>query len=159
MVNKKKNLVLIIAIISTLVLGSIAVVTALKLYQAGKEPVAPTAPASQPRAIEKACQFTLIVDGTTTPTPTPTGTIVPTPTDEPGPTATPEPTNTPIPTDTPVPTSTPVPQATAAPTTAPEVAAPTSAVPAVELPEAGIISPTILTILGGIVLTILGLVL
>jgi hypothetical protein len=73
---------------------------------------------------------------TGTPTPTPTGTITPAPTD------TPAPTNTPAPGETPVPTNTPAPR-----------------VEEQELPEAGIISPTLWLALAGIALLGLGLAL
>ncbi|MCJ7792980.1 MAG: hypothetical protein MUP45_03320 [Candidatus Marinimicrobia bacterium] len=46
----KKNWQLLLIILATVILGIIAVVTAIKLAQIGREPIAPTAPTSEPRA-------------------------------------------------------------------------------------------------------------
>lgn len=50
---KRKNIVFIIILLATIILGVVAVVTALKLREIGKEPVAPTAPESKPKAAEE----------------------------------------------------------------------------------------------------------
>jgi len=110
--NIKKNWYVILIGLSTVVLGAIAIMTALRLYQAGNKPVAPNAPESKPAA------QTL---PTATPTPAstclltfnltlPTGTPTPTPTRIP---PTPTPTRNPLatPTPTPNPTATPTPPA------------------------------------------------
>lgn len=73
------------------------------------------------------------------------------------PSATTTPTLTPGPTASPTPTSTPTPTVSPTPTPAEEVT-PTS-VPEEELPEVGISSPTLFTILGGVILVLLGLLL
>ena len=49
---ERKNITFIIILIATIILGIVAVVTALKLREIGKEPVAPTAPQSKPKAQE-----------------------------------------------------------------------------------------------------------
>lgn len=51
-VNKKKTVILIVVSLVTVLLGVIAVVTALRLRNIGTEPVAPTAPSSKPQAVE-----------------------------------------------------------------------------------------------------------
>jgi len=147
----KKNWSLVSVGLITVILAVIALGTAWKLYQAGKEPVAPTAPASVPKAVdiiptptpipEEPCVLTFNVV-TTTPTPGPTSTPTPGPTatPTPGPTATPGPTSTPTPT--------PKPGVTVTPTPTPVV-----------LPPAGISLPTIGALLGGITLVILSLIL
>lgn len=110
--NIKKNWYVILIGLATVILGAIAVMTALRLYQAGKNPVAPNAPESKPAA------QTL---PTATPTPTnpclltfnlniPTGTLTPTPTKNPSvtPTPTTNPSVTPTVTSTITPTPTPL---------------------------------------------------
>ena len=170
----KKNWSLLSVGLITVVLASVALLTAWKLYQTGREPVAPTAPVSVPKAQEEPtatpapeepCVLEFIVPSGTptptptgtpsptptptgTPTPTPTGTLAPTPTPTPGPTATPTPTPTRGPTATPTPTSTPAPGVTLTPTPTP-----------VELPSAGISLPTIGVLLGGILLVVLSVIL
>jgi hypothetical protein len=148
----KKNWSLVSVGLITVILAVIALGTAWKLYQAGKEPVAPTAPVSIPKAVEEPiptpppeepCVLTFNV-ATGTPTPGPTAT--PTPTGEPTSTPTPGPTATPGPTSTPTPT--PKPGVTVTPTPTPVV-----------LPPAGISLPTIGALLGGITLVILSLIL
>lgn len=52
----KKNWTTILILTTTVILAIIAVVTALKLYQVGKEPVAPTAPRPVP-AVAPVCRF------------------------------------------------------------------------------------------------------
>lgn len=148
----KKNWSLVSVGLITVVLAVIALGTAWKLYEAGKEPVAPTAPVSIPKAVEeptatpvpeKPCVLTFnIATGTPTPGPTATPTPGPTSTPTPGPTA------TPTPTGTPGPTATPKPGVTTTPTPTPVV-----------LPPAGISLPTIGALLGGITLVILSLIL
>jgi hypothetical protein len=49
----KKNWSLLLVGLITVVLASVALLTAWKLYQAGREPVAPTAPPSVPKAQEE----------------------------------------------------------------------------------------------------------
>jgi len=135
----KKNLVLIGIILLTIVLAALSVITALKIKQLGTQPVAPSAPQSEPEATyddtipeipptTDACRKTFLVALAPTATPTPTGTLTPTPTGTlaPTPTATPTPTSTPTPTGTltptptgtltPTPTGTPGPTATPTPT-------------------------------------------
>lgn len=152
----KKNWSLLSVGLITVVLAIVAIGTAWKLYQAGTEPVAPTAPASVPKAQEEptptlpppspeeVCVLSFGVP-TGTPTPGPTGTPTPgpsaTPTPEPTGTPTPGPTATPTPGPTGTPTPTPLPGVTLTPTPTP-----------VELPEAGIALPTITALLGGILL-------
>ena len=141
----KKNWSLVSVGLITVILAVIALGTAWKLYQAGKEPVAPTAPASVPKAVDiiptptpvsaEPCVLTFNI-ATATPTPGPTATPTP------GPTA------TPTPTGTPGPTATPKPGVTTTPTPTPVV-----------LPPAGISLPTIGALLGGITLVILSLIL
>ena len=64
----------ILSVIATGCLGLIAVISAIKLYQIGSKPIAPTAPrivpASEPAA-ECKLAFTVPLEGTT-PTPSPT---------------------------------------------------------------------------------------
>lgn len=133
----KKNWQLVLIGIATLILGIIAVATALKLYQAGQEPVAPTAPKKTPAQqtevtptptpeVNPKCILTFnVLAQETTPSPSPTPTLTP------GPTATPIPTVTP--TLTPKPTATPTPVSP-------------------ELPEAGTIFPTFGLIIGAFLL-------
>jgi len=91
----KKNFFLILTVLATVILGTISVITAIKIYELGKQPIAPNAPVSKPKAGD-ACRLTLIVVGV--PTATPTGGTTPTLT------LTPTASLTPIP---PTPTSTP----------------------------------------------------
>lgn len=101
----KKNWYVILIGLTTVILGAIAVMTALRLYQAGNKPVAPNAPESQPAAQTlptptptpaSLCQlaFTLNVPSGT-PTPTPINSLTPTP--NPSATPTPKPSATPTP--------------------------------------------------------------
>ncbi len=97
----KENWHLILIGLATIVLGIIAVFTAMKLYRTGNQPVAPTAPRPAPaREPVETCRLVFTVGGVTgtptptgrlTPTPTPTGRSTPTPTPSAGPTATPTP--------------------------------------------------------------------
>jgi len=165
----RKNWQLILIGIATLILGIIAVITAVKLYQIGKKPVAPTAPEETPAAIERepsqSCTLTFTVGeptptptGTPTPSPTPTLETTPTPTSSP----TPEPTTTPTPTETPEPTPTPTstPTPTATPTFEPTpTPTPELTVTPFELPEAGISLPTISVLLGAALVFVLALAL
>ncbi len=159
----KKNWSLLSVGLITIVLAVVALGTAWKLYQAGREPVAPTAPASVPKAQE---------EPTATPTPeepcvlefeVPSGTPTPTPTGEPTATPTPGPTATPTPTGAPTATPTPTPGPTATPTpTSPPPPSGTTPTPTpipVELPEAGTSLPTIGVLLGGFLLVILSVIL
>ncbi|HUW21268.1 MAG TPA: hypothetical protein VMW41_01235 [Candidatus Bathyarchaeia archaeon] len=82
--NLKKNWYLAALICLTLVLGVAAVVTAWKLYQVGKRPVAPTQPESQPGAVAPECILEFDIP-TPTPTPTPTPPVSQTPTPTPTP--------------------------------------------------------------------------
>ena len=71
--NFKKNWYLILIAFTTVILGIVAVVTAIRLYQLSREPVAPTAPKPAP-AVAPQCILTFnIATPTSTPTPTPTG--------------------------------------------------------------------------------------
>ena len=95
-------------LISIVILAIIAVVTSIKLYQIGKEPVAPTVPEPVPAAEPEptpvpACTLEFTIAGPTlTPSPTPTPTPTPTLTPTPSPAVTPTPTGVP-PTVTPTP--------------------------------------------------------
>lgn len=172
MEHLRKNWQLILIGLATLILGIIAVVTAIKLYQIGRKPVAPTAPEKAPAVTEvveeerepsEACTLAFsIAAPSPTPTTTPGPTSTPTPTSTPGPTATPTPSPTPGPTATPTPapttTPTPGPTATPTPTLAPGVT-PTATPTPVELPEAGFVLPTFGVVLGGLILLGLALIL
>lgn len=96
---------MISAVIITLLLAIIAVITAVRLQQIGTEPVAPSVPKSKPKAQEtiptpgpdSQCQLSLVIPSPTlgpSATPTPTGTLTPTPTSTPTPTGTLTPTPT-----------------------------------------------------------------
>lgn len=161
----RKNWPTILISVATITLGIIAVVTAAKLYQIGKKPVAPTVPEPAPAAVERepteVCRLAFNVTGPTptpTPTPTPGPTATPTPTTTPGPTTTPTPGPTATPTPGPTATPTPGPTATPTPTLAPGVT-PTATPTPVELPEAGVTLPTIGAVLGAVLLFGLALVL
>jgi len=145
----RQNWYLILIALATVALGIIAVVTAIKLYQIGKAPVAPTVPKPAPaREPVEACKLTFNISAVT-PTPTPTGTITPTPTGSP----TPTPTLTGTPTPTPTGTITPTPTGTITPTpTLPPGVTPTPTPTQVELPKAGVAFPTLGAILGGLLL-------
>lgn len=80
----RKNLTIILLIISTIILGFLAVLTAIRIRQL--QPVAPTVPQKKPKAVEKPppsneCQtaFRVITGPTPTPTETPSPTPTPTP--------------------------------------------------------------------------------
>lgn len=176
----KKNWSLVSVGLITVVLAVIALGTAWKLYQAGKEPVAPTAPVSIPKAVEEPtatpvpeepCVLTFNV-ATGTPTPTIT---VPDCWDEciddcSGDLVCQDVSGTKrcvnescddeedceCPGATPTPTSTPTPGPTATPK--PGVTTTPTPTPVV-LPPAGISLPTIGALLGGITLVILSLIL
>lgn len=174
--EKSNSLLLGLTIFLTITLAALAILTAIKLRT--EKPVAPTVPQAKPKAVEvnvnPKCQIsfqmpalpTLTPTPTTlvTPTATPTGVFTPTPTDTPTPTSTP--TNTPVPTgvstNTPAPTSTPIPTNTPGPTnaTAPTLIAEASPIiPVPTTPVPGISLPTILSVIGGTLLVILGLIL
>lgn len=171
----RKNWYLFLIVVPTLILGVIAIVTAVRLYQLKKQPVAPTAPSSYPRAISPQCRLSFSISGptstpvpTSTLTPTPSPTLTPTPTNTPAPTSgptltpTPTPTSSPTPTGTPAhtPTPTPSPQASATPTVGVQASpTPTFYVAQVELPEAGINLPTLGALFGGVILILTSLLL
>lgn len=90
---------------------------------------------------------------TQTPSSTPTGTRTPTPTNTPTRTPTPTPTRTPTP--TPSRTPTPRPSNTPVPTTPPGA----SPIPTTPQPVSGNVNPTVITIVGGGILLLLGLLL
>ena len=155
----KQNWYLILIGLATVILGIIAVVTAIKLYQLREVPVAPTVPKPAPaREPVEACKLTFNISAVT-PTPTLTGTITPTPTGSPTPTPTltgtptPTPTGTitPTPTGTVTLTPTPTSSVTLTPTpTLPPGVTPTPTPTQVELPKAGVAFPTFGAILGGL---------
>lgn len=97
---KKERFLTIGLVLATVVLASLAVLTAWKI--ATRKPVAPTVPQKVPRAASPACRFSFSV---LSPTPTPTGEVTPTGVLSPTPTGTLMPTQTP--TSTPSPTLTP----------------------------------------------------
>lgn len=194
----KKNWYLVLIAVATLILAVIAIITATKLYQIGKEPVAPTVPRPAPAVATPIptleptpvpeCTLKFVV-AELTPTPTPTlipecwnacdinddcpevlscqivdetkrcvNSDCPEEEDCVCPEATPTPTSTPGPTDTPAPGPTATPMAAATTTPVPSAEATlTPTPPKVELPEVGIASPTLLAVLGGIILVIFGL--
>lgn len=116
--TNKGNLYVLLIGLATIILGAIAVFTALKIYQSGTKPVAPNAPESKPAAQTEPtatptptnpCLLTFnlnVPTNTPTPTPTPNPSATPTPTPTPNPSATPTP--TPNPSATPTPTPTPL---------------------------------------------------
>lgn len=149
----KKNLATSLIVAATVILGGIAIFTAVRLYQLRSEPVAPTAPESKPAAsnvVLHPVACTQLVFSLTTPTPTPTKRPTPTPTVTPTPTPTASATSTPTPTATatPAPTATP----TSSPTSTPTQIAKATSTPE-SLPAAGIATPTLVGIgLGAILL-------
>lgn len=58
----KKNLTAILIIAATLILGGVAVFTAIRLYQLRSEPVAPNAPESSPQAANEGVILTIPID-------------------------------------------------------------------------------------------------
>ena len=132
------NKLAVITAVVTLLLGAIAVVTAVRFYQLRRQAVAPTAP-EEPAAAEptpsvpqlpsptQACSLSFAVPSPTptktpTPTATPTFTLTPTVTRTPTPTPTGTPTPkppTPTPTSTPTRTPTPSPTPTSVLTSTP----------------------------------------
>lgn len=149
MERKNNKLFLLLIGLATLILAFLAVVTGLKLRR--YKPVAPTVPQATPRAEVQerspvaACTLTFNLVSTPTPTPTSTPGSSPTPTPSVTPTPTPTPTPTATPTVTPTPTATPL--ITPSPTATPQVPV---------TPQAGVAWPTILMVLGGILLLTLG---
>lgn len=136
----KKDWLTILILTATVILAIIAVVTAMRLYQIGKEPVAPTAPkpapavtipTSEPTPVPE-CALEFDIMGTT---PTP-GTVTPTPTLTVTPTPAAAPTSTP--------TATPAAEATVTPTP-------------ILLPEVGTVFPTWTIGLAGATLLLFGL--
>ena len=156
----------VLTVIVTLILAGVAIFTAVRLYQLGQEPVAPTAPASKPEASEPktiSCEqlvFSITTDDdpeeevSPTLTPIPTVTLTPTPSDAPigG--------NDPTPTLTPTPqvNSTSTPTLTPTPTSQP-LAQNTSGIDGQILPDAGISTPTIFGLLLGILVITAALIL
>jgi len=135
----RNNKLAVITIAITLVLGLVAILTAVRFYQLRRQAVTPTAPEQPEAAVPTStpgpslpppaasCSLSFAVSSptptptnTSTPTPTRTPTPTPTKTPTPTPTATPTITNTPTPTltktPTPTPTSTPTPTITNTPT-------------------------------------------
>jgi len=145
----RKNWQKILIFIATLVLGAIAIITSIKLYQLRRVPVAPTVPRPAPAVA------------------TPSPTVEPTPEPSPEPTPVPEcilifevtarPTGTPTPTGTPAPTATLTPTSTPVPTATPVYIAEVTPTPIPELPVPGITLPTLGATFGGILLIVLGL--
>jgi len=182
----KKNWSLLSVGLITVVLAIIALGTAWKLYEAGREPVAPTAPSSIPKAQEEPtlpppppppeepCVLEFIVpSGTPTPT-------IPVPecweecTDEcsgdlecQDVSGTDRCVHKDCPDEEdcvcPGPTATPTPGPTATPTPTspppPPGTTPTPTPTPVELPEAGVSLPTVGALLGGILLVVLSVIL
>ncbi|HUV42772.1 MAG TPA: hypothetical protein VMY36_02580 [Patescibacteria group bacterium] len=176
----KKNWQISLVGFTTLILAVIALATAWRLYQVGKEPIAPTAPTSFPQAdepeepLEEAVctlEFTIeaisCYDACTVDTDCPQNfgddevdlvcdedeniCVNESCSDEDD-CVCPEESHTPTPTPSPSPSvaGSPVPSPSLVPSPSPQQ---------VELPEAGIISPTILATLGGIILVLIGLLL
>src|SRR4030043_2100279 len=183
----KKNWQISLVGLTTLVLAVIALTTAWRLYQVGKEPIAPTAPTSLPQAVEPeepevgvcTLEFTIeaisCYDTCTVDTDCPQNfgddevdlvcdedenICVNEDCSDENDCECPEETPTPIPTPTPKPTPSPSPSPSIAGSPVPSPSLESSPSPQqVELPEAGIISPTILATLGGIILVLIGLLL
>jgi len=129
----KKRIVTILIVIATVILAGVAVFTAIRLYQLRNQPVAPTAPTSEPAAaapVTEACTVLSFTVSADEPTASPTESPTASPTESP----------------TASPSGSPVGSPTAAPTGSPTTA------PA--LPEAGINSPTIISLGVGILLII-----
>jgi len=163
----KKHITTILIILSTIILGGVAVFTAVRLYQLRKEPVAPTQPKSEPSASQaqisyqapNACTELAFALATPLPTKTPKATPTQTPKPTTTPTITPNPTPTPTATSTPVATQTPT--ASPSPSPTPTLMSQASLTPkptTAALPEAGVGMPTIFGIGLGLLL-ILGAVL
>src|SRR3990167_5772322 len=121
----RNNKLAVITIAITLVLGLVAILTAVRFYQLRRQAVAPTAPEQPEAAVPTStpgpslpppaasCSLSFAVSS---PTPTPTNTSTPTPTRTPTPTLTKTPTPTPTSTPTPTITNTPTPTLTKTPT-------------------------------------------
>jgi len=162
----KKNIFIVISLFITVVLVIAIGFTVIKLGQ--KEPVAPTAPKSKPKAEAipthaADCELAFNVGGVTG-TPTPTGTLTVTPTESLTPTPTEEITPTPTETEeelTPTPTTPPgeepTPTEIAEGPTLPPEAIPTTF--EVEVPPAGILENTVLAVGAGVMLLLAGLLL
>lgn len=133
-----KNWPMILIAIATVILGAVAIIAGVKLYPIGKEPLAPKVAGPTPVAA--------------TPTPIPKVT----PETIPAPECT---LSFNIAYAAVAPTSSPSPSPSPSPTPTPRVSPSPTATPVAELPEAGIVSPTIFVALGGIILWILGLLL
>lgn len=185
----KKNWQLVLIVLVTIILGTIAVVTAIRLAQIGQEPIAPTAPTSKPEAAflgrepTEACTLSFNVSTEESPSPSPSESPSPSPVpecyeecidDEDCPQdyedvtlvcqdidgvnlcvndECPEEEDCLCPEEE---SPSPSPSEEESPSPSLETAA-ASPSPKVELPEAGIISPTIIATLGGIILVLIGL--
>jgi len=154
----KKNIFIVISLFITVVLVIAIGLTVIKLGQ--KEPVAPTAPKSKPKAEAipthaADCELAFNVGGVTG-TPTPTGTLTVTPTEEITPTPT-EAEEEPTPTPTTPPGEEPTPTEIAEGPTLPPEAIPTTF--EVEVPPAGILENTVLAVGAGVMLLLAGLLL
>src|SRR4030043_474219 len=189
----KKNWQISLVGLTTLLLAVIALVTAWRLYQVGKEPIAPTAPTSFPQAVgsEEPEVGVCTLEFTITASPPPVSCYdaceddndcpqdfgddeialvcdeddnicvnedCPDEDDCECPEESPTPTPTPTPTPKPTPSPSPSPSIAGSPVPSPSLE-PSPSPQQVELPEAGIISPTILATLGGIILVLIGLLL
>src|SRR3989344_4344649 len=156
----RRTIFIILGGLVVLVLGGVAIFTALRLQETTDESVAPNAPQSQPRAQQNETlpdnpvQVTFNVTGTASPSPTGTASPTAAPASAPttAPTSAPATTSTPSTAPAaggPASTATAKPAATAAPSTS----------SGQTLPEAGMSMPTILGVFGGALLLVAGLVL
>src|SRR3989344_8424927 len=146
----KGKFVTALVVIATVILAGVAIFTAVRLYQLRNQPVAPTAPTSEPGATGNtiACTSLAFTLTENTPTPTVTGTVTPTSSPTLTPTSTltttPSPTLPPgvsaTPTNPPSATST----ATPTPTTSGGIAAISPTPGGAALPDAGVNTPTLL---------------
>lgn len=154
----KKNWKILIVSLATVLIGTLGIITALKLYQTRKQPITPTVPKKTP-AVSESCVLAFNLTSVSIPSPTPTTTIKPTPTLSLTPTPsrlTPTPTLSLTSTPTPTPTTTIKPTVTLSfPTVTPtKKLTPT---PTSQLPVSGISLPIITTVAGGILILILAL--
>ena len=176
MQNKKLATILILT--ATVLLAGVALFTAVKLYQIGQEDLsikkeetkkekvlAPDTQKEIPFIAQQeglgVCELTFNIGGE--PSPSPSDEPSPSPSDEPSPSPSDEPSPTPSEEPTPPPSEepTPPPGSTTPPTggVVPPTINQQETVPTQELPEAGIISPTLIFSIGGLTLLVLGLLL
>lgn len=170
---EKKKIITIFVLFITVALAGAALFFALKLYQAGQEKTVVSSP--KPIAEKEipfiaemeapgVCELAFIVSSPPTPTPAPTPTSAPAPTSTPTPVPTPSPSPlaslspSPAPTAAPLAYLPPTPPP-AVPSTPPPPAPQPQTVPTQQLPEAGIISPTLIFLLGGLLLLTIGILL